>query len=112
MRMFNAFLKDKKVQIKTEAGDFIVPNAQILSAGTGDSTGVLIISRSETAYIANTSSNMLDLLTLLVEGFKTLSNDVIQATGGTSDVGGATSNFKSDMLKVSTDIQKILDAIK
>lgn len=110
MRMFEAILQDGKVYIHN--GTVEVPDVKILSEGIGDSDGVVILAGSETVYIAQTTGDLKNALTIIKDGFTKLAGDVVQASGGTSDVGGATPTFASDMNKVATDLNNLIGGLK
>lgn len=110
MRMFEAILQDGKVYIHN--GTVEVPDVKILSEGVGDSDGVVILAGSETVYIAQTTGDLKNALTIIKDGFTKLAGDVVQASGGTSDVGGATPTFASDMNKVATDLNNLIGGLK
>lgn len=110
MRMFEAILQDGKVYIHN--GTIEVPDVKILSEGVGDSDGVVILAGSETVYIAQTTGDLKNALTIIKDGFTKLAGDVVQASGGTSDVGGATPTFASDMNKVATDLNNLIGGLK
>lgn len=109
MRIFEAICSEGKIFI--DNGKIEVPNVNILSEG-GDSEGILIMAGNEINYLAQTSGDLKSALTILKDGFTKLSNDVMQATGGTSDVGGATATFKSDMQAVSDNLNNLLGELK
>lgn len=110
MRMFEAILQDGKVYIHN--GTVEVPDVKILSEGVGDSDGVVILAGSETVYIAQTTGDLKNALTIIKDGFTKLAGDVVQASGGTSDVGGATPTFASDMNKVASDLDSLIGGLK
>lgn len=110
MKIFNATFSNGKVYIQN--GTVEVPGVTIMSAGAGNSAGILIMAEGECIYIAQTSSDIADALKILADGFTTLSSDVIQASGGTSDVGGATPTFKTDMQSVSTKLKELAGKLK
>lgn len=110
MRMFEAILQDGKVYIHN--GTVEVPDVKILSEGVGDSDGVVILAGSETVYIAQTTGDLKNALTIIKDGFTKLAGDVVQASGGTSDVGGATPTFASDMNQVATDLNNLIGGLK
>lgn len=110
MRIFEAILQESKVFINN--GTVEVPNVKILSEGVGDSEGVLILSGSECVYIAQTTGDVKNALTILKDGFNKLANDVVQASGGTSDVGGATPTFKADMQQVASKLEELIGGLK
>lgn len=110
MRIFEAILTSGKVYINN--GTVEVPNVKILSEGAGDSEGILLLQGAECIYIAETAGDLKQGLQIIANGFGTLANDVIQATGGTSDVGGATPQFKSDMNKVKSDLNNLIGGLK
>lgn len=110
MRMFEAILQDGKVYIHN--GTVEVPDVKILSEGVGDSDGVVILAGSETVYIAQTTGDLKNALTIIKDGFTKLAGDVVQASGGTSDVGGATPTFASDMNKVASDLNSLIGGLK
>lgn len=109
MRIFEAVLKGGKVYIYDNVE---VPEAKVLSEGAGDSEGVLFLSGAECIYIAETAGDLKQGLQIIADAFGTLANDVVQATGGTSDTGGATPTFKTDMNKVKTDLNKLIGGLK
>lgn len=108
--MFEAILQDGKVYIHN--GTVEVPNVKILSEGVGDSEGVVILAGTETVYIAQTTGDLKNALTIIKDGFTKLAGDVVQATGGTSDVGGAGPTFATDMNQVATDLNKLIGGLK
>lgn len=108
--MFEAILQDKKVYIHN--GTVEVPDVKILSEGVGDSEGVVILAGAETVYIAQTTGDLKNALLIIKNGFTKLAGDVIQATGGTSDVGGASPTFATDMNQVATDLDKLIGGLK
>lgn len=110
MRMFEAILQDGKVYIHN--GTVEMPDVKILSEGVGDSDGVVILAGSETVYIAQTTGDLKNALTIIKDGFTKLAGDVVQASGGTSDVGGATPTFASDMNKVASDLDSLIGGLK
>lgn len=110
MRIFEAILTSGKVYIHN--GTIEVPNVNILSEGAGDSEGIVLLQGSECIYIAETAGDLKKGLQIIADGFGKLSNDVAQATGGTSDVGGATPTFKTDMQKVQTDLNTLIGGLK
>lgn len=110
MRMFEAILQDGKVYIHN--GTVEVPDVKILSEGVGDSEGVVILAGAETVYIAQTTGDLKNALTIIKDGFTKLAGDVIQATGGLSDVGGAGPTFATDMNQVATDLDKLIGGLK
>lgn len=105
MRIFEAIFTDGKVYIQN--GTVEVPGAKLMSAGKGDSVGILILAGGECVYLAQTTPDMKKSLEILAQAFDKLSNDVIQATGGTSDVGGATATFKTDMQAVKQQLEQL-----
>lgn len=110
MRIFEAILQESKVFINN--GTVEVPNAKILSEGVGDSEGILILSGAECVYIAQTTGDVKKALTILKDGFNKLAGDVVQASGGTSDVGGATPTFSADMQQVATKLDELIGGLK
>lgn len=110
MRIFEAILTSGKVYINN--GTVEVPNVKILSEGAGDSTGIMLLQGAECIYIAETAGDLKQGLQIIADGFGKLANDVIQATGGTSDVGGATPTFKTDMNKVKSDLNNLIGGLK
>lgn len=108
MKIFNASLKDGQVYI----GDIPVPDATVLSQGTGNSSGILLLSENQCIYIAQISDDIKSALTLLANAFSTLSTDVEVATGGTSDVGGATITFQEDMQNVAKQLNDLAGRLK
>ena len=110
MRIFEAILQESKVFINN--GTVEVPNAKILSEGVGDSEGILILSGAECVYIAQTTGDVKKALTILKDGFNKLASDVVQASGGTSDVGGATPTFRADMQQVANNLNKLIGGLK
>lgn len=109
MRIFEAILKGGKVYVNDTIE---VPDAKIMSEGAGDSEGILLLQGSECVYIAETAGDLKKGLQIIADGFGTLANDVTQATGGTSDVGGATPTFQTDMNKVKTDLNDLIGGLK
>lgn len=110
MRIFEASLLDGKVYIQN--GTVEILNVKIMSAGTGNSDGILIMAGGEFVYIAQTVSDLKSGLEILADGFDKLSNDVIAATGGTSDVGGAGPTFKADMQSVKQKLNDLIGGLK
>lgn len=110
MRVFEAVLQDGKVYIQN--GTVEVPNVKILSEGLGDSDGILILAGEECVYIAQTTGDLKKALNTIKDGFQKLSGDVIQASGGTTDVGGATATFVSDMTQVANELDRLIGGLK
>ncbi len=110
MRIFEAILTSGKVYINN--GTVEVPNVKILSEGAGDSEGILLLQGSECIYIAETAGDLKQGLQIIADGFGTLANDVVQATGGSTDTGGATPQFKTDMNKVKSDLNNLIGGLK
>lgn len=110
MRIFEAILQDGQIFINN--GTVEVPNVKILSEGVGNSEGILIIAGGECVYIAQTTGDLKSALTILKDGFTKLAGDVVQATGGTSDVGGAGPTFQSDMQAVASDLDTLIGGLK
>lgn len=110
MRVFEAIFQDGKVYIHN--GTVEVPNVKILSEGLGNSEGVVILAGEECIYIAQTTGDLKSALTIIKDGFTKLASDVVQASGGTSDVGGATPTFASDMNKVASDLDSLIGGLK
>lgn len=110
MRIFEAILTSGKVYIHN--GTVEVPNVKILSEGAGDSQGIMLLQGAECIYIAETVGDLKKGLQIIANGFGTLANDVIQATGGTIDTGGATPQFKTDMNKVKSDLNNLIGGLK
>ena len=110
MRIFEAILTSGKVYINN--GTVEVPNVKILSEGAGDSEGILLLQGTECIYIAETAGDLKQGLQIIADGFGTLANDVIQATGGTTDTGGATPTFKSDMNKIKSELNNLIGGLK
>lgn len=110
MRVFEAIFQDGKVYIHN--GTVEVPNVKILSEGLGESAGIMILAGEECVYIAQTTGDLKNALTIIKEGFTKLASDVVQASGGTSDVGGATPNFSTDMNKVASDLDTLIGGLK
>mgnify|MGYP001050118843 CR=1 FL=1 len=73
MRMFEAILQDGKVYIHN--GTVEVPDVKILSEGVGDSDGVVILAGSETVYIAQTTGDLKNALTIIKDGFTKLATE-------------------------------------
>ena len=110
MRIFEANLTSGKVYI--HHGTVEVPNVKILSEGAGDSTGIMLLQGSECIYIAETVGDLKKGLQIIADGFGTLSGDVVQATGGTTDTGGASPTFATDMKKVQSDLNDLIGGLK
>lgn len=110
MRIFEAILASGKVYINN--GTVEVPNVKVLSEGVGDSEGIMLLQGSECIYIAETAGDLKKGLQIIADGFGTLSEDVVQATGGSSDTGGATPTFATDMKKVQTDLNALIGGLK
>lgn len=110
MRIFEAILTSGKVYINN--GTVEVPNVKVLSEGAGDSEGILLLQGTECIYIAETAGDLKQGLQIIADGFGTLANDVIQATGGTTDTGGATPTFKADMNKIKSDLNNLIGGLK
>lgn len=110
MRVFEAICQDGKVYIHN--GTVEVPNVKILSEGLGESAGIMILAGEECVYIAQTTGDLKSALTIIKEGFTKLASDVVQASGGTSDVGGATPNFATDMNQVASDLDTLIGGLK
>lgn len=110
MRIFEAILTSGKVYINN--GTVEVPNVKILSEGAGDSEGILLLQGSECIYIAETSGDLKQGLQYIADGFGTLANDVVQATGGSTDTGGATPTFKTDMKAVQDNLNNLIGGLK
>lgn len=110
MRVFDAILQDGKVYIHN--GTVEIPNVKVLSEGVGDSEGIVILAGQECVYIAQTTSDLKSALTIIKNGFTKLAADVVQATGGTADVGGATANFQPDMQKIASDLDELIGGLK
>lgn len=108
MKIFNASLKDGQVYI----GDTPVPDATVLSQGAGNSSGILLLAENQCIYIAQISDDIKSALTLLADAFTKLSTDVKVATGGTSDVGGATPTFQKDMQQVAQKLNDLAGGLK
>lgn len=108
MKIFNASFQNNQVLVDGVP----VPDVTILSQGQGDSTGVLLMSDNECIYIAQISDDIKTALELLSDAFKTLSTDVVQASGGASDVGGAKPTFTSDMQNVSTKLKQLAGGLR
>lgn len=109
MRIFEAIAVGGQVFIN---GTVLVPGAKIMSEGVGASTGILLLQGSECIYIAETAGDLKNALQIIADGFGTLSADVTAATGGTSDVGGATPTFKADMQKVQAQLLALIGGLK
>ena len=107
MRIFEANLTSGKVYIND--GTVEVPNVKILSEGAGDSTGIMLLQGSECIYIAETVGDLKKGLQIIADGFGTLSGDVVQATGGTTDTGGAS---PTDKKKVQSDLNDLIGGLK
>lgn len=110
MRIFDAIYSNGKVYIQN--GTIEVHGVKVMSAGIGDSNGILIMAGGETVYVAQVFEDLKTALQILSDGFKKLSDDVIAASGGASDVGGATPEFQIDMLKVKTDLDNLIKKLK
>lgn len=110
MRIFEANLTSGKVYINN--GRVEVPNVKVLSEGAGDSEGILLLQGSECIYIAETAGDLKQGLQIIANGFGTLANDVIQATGGSTDTGGATATFKTDMQTVQNNLNTLIGGLK
>ncbi len=55
-----------------KVGDTIVPNCDIMSQGSGESSGYVLISQEEFFYLTNTISDIKDLLTQVSGALNTL----------------------------------------
>ena len=110
MRIFEAILTSGKVYINN--GTVEVPNVKILSEGAGDSQGILLLQGAECIYIAETAGDLKQGLQYIADGFGKLSNDVVQATGGSTDTGGATATFKTDMQAVQNNLNNLIGGLK
>ena len=110
MRIFEANLTSGKGYINN--GTVEVPNVKILSEGVGDSTGIMLLQGPECIYIAETAGDLKKGLQIIADGFGTLSGDVVQATGGTTDTGGASPKFATDMKKVQSDLNDLIGGLK
>ena len=110
MRIFEAILTSGKVYINN--GTVEVPNVKILSEGAGDSEGIMLLQGSECIYIAETAGDLKKGLQIIADGFGTLSGDVIKATGGTTDTGGASPTFETDMKQVQQDLNDLIGGLK
>lgn len=110
MRIFEAILTSGKVYINN--GTVEVPNVKILSEGAGDSEGIMLLQGSECIYIAETAGDLKKGLQIIADGFGTLSGDVIKATGGTTDTGGASPTFEADMKQVQQDLNDLIGGLK
>lgn len=110
MRIFEAILTSGKVYINN--GTVEVPNVKILSEGAGDSEGIMLLQGSECIYIAETAGDLKKGLQIIADGFGTLSGDVIKATGGTKDTGGASPTFETDMKQVQQDLNDLIGGLK
>lgn len=109
MRILEAICSEGKVFIGNGAVE--VPNVKILSEG-GDSEGILLMAGGELVYVAQTSPDLKSALTIIKSAFTTLSGDVVAATGGLTDIGGATPTFAADMLQVSANLNELIGKLK
>lgn len=110
MRIFEANLTSGKVYIHN--GTVEVPNVKILSEGVGDSTGIMLLQGSECIYIAETAGDLKKGLQIIANGFGDLASNVVQATGGSTDTGGATPQFQTLMNQVKTDLNNLIGGLK
>lgn len=104
MRIFKANLNGGQVFIN---GVIPVIGATILGAGVANSTGVLLLAGDECVYIPQSTPDISQALKILSDGFTQLSKDVIVASGGASDLGGATPQFQLHMTQVATQLQTL-----
>lgn len=109
MRIIDATFKNGVVYIQD---NIPVPDVKLWGAGKGDSSGVLVIANDECIYIPQAIDDLKNLIKILSDGFAKLSQDVVQSTGGTSDVGGATAAFKTDMQNVSSKLNELGDKLQ
>lgn len=110
MRIFEAILTSGKVYINN--GTVEVPNVKILSEGAGDSEGIMLLQGSECIYIAETAGDLKKGLQIIANGFGDLASNVVQATGGSTDTGGATPQFQTLMNKVKSDLNALIGGLK
>jgi hypothetical protein len=110
MRIFEANLTSGKVYIHN--GTVEVPNVKVLSEGAGDSTGILLLQGAECIYIAETAGDLKQGLQIIANGFGDLASNVVQATGGSTDTGGATPQFQTLMNKVKSDLNNLIGGLK
>lgn len=105
MRIFEANFTGGQVYIHN--GTVPVPDAKVLGDGKADSSGVLLLAGADCVYVPQTTPDMTKALKILSDGFTTLSNSVVQASGGASDVGGATPQFKANMTAVANKLNQL-----
>lgn len=108
MKIFKASFQDGEVLIDGTP----VPDVTILSQGKGNSTGVLFMAENQCIYIAQISDDIKSALELLATAFNTLSTDVIPASGGATDKGGAAPLFQTHMQDVSTQLKKLAGGLR
>lgn len=114
MRVFSAKIEQGQLKInapKLEPLPLVSSGIPILGQG-GDSTGIVVISEKESAYIPNTTPDLSADIDIVVAGFNSVISALNSISGGVlpSNAGGAitTGDFTSG---ISSGVSGINDAI-